>query len=130
MISVVAKWTILKGKNEQAVDALKHLADQVYKNSPFVLMYTIHIPSFDITSFPTPPEQEVLFYSVFAGYEGFQKHLKSNVFQEWMKEYDSLFLTKNGDLFVISEFLHRKAGFIRREMIQALYPDDPEYLVS
>jgi quinol monooxygenase YgiN len=123
MISVVAKWTIAKGKNERALIALEQLADRVYANSPFVLMYTIHIPNFEMTSFPTPPEQEVVFYSVFDGSEGFQKHMTSQVFNDWMREYRDLFLTKGGDLFVVSEFLHRKAGFIRPAMIAALSRD-------
>lgn len=117
MISIIAKWTILEGKRQQALSALRILADEVLEKEPFVLMYTIHTPDFSATSFPTPPVNEVVFFSVFTDQEAFQKHLHGPVFKDWSREYKHLFLCNDGNLFVISEFLERQAGYVRQQMV-------------
>jgi quinol monooxygenase YgiN len=117
MISIVAKWSILQGQEKAAVSALKILARAVQKEEPFVSMYTIHVPDFSATSFPTPSMSDVVFFSVFKNKAAFQKHLKGPVFQGWLAKYGSHFLMNNDNLFVVSEFLARQAGFVRQEMV-------------
>ncbi|MFN0108135.1 MAG: putative quinol monooxygenase [Blastocatellia bacterium] len=117
MISIIAKWTILEGKREQAIPALQDLAKQVEEGEPFVWMYTIHTPDLTVTNFPTPPANEVVFFSVFADHDAFEKHLNGPIFQNWFKQHSSLFLLNNGNLFVISEFLDRQAGYVHKEML-------------
>src|SRR5262245_3451604 len=111
MISIVAKWSILPGKEVAAIAALQDLARRVQELEPVVPMYTIHIPDFSVTSFPTPSTQDVVFFSVFDNREAFEKHLHGPVFQDWLAEHPGLFLFNNTSLFVVSELLHRVAGF-------------------
>ena len=117
MNMIIARWTILEGKREKALAALKILEREVRTKEPFVLMYTINTPDFKMTNFPTPPENEVIFVSVFANLAAFQKHLKGPVFQDWLKKYKKYFLTNNDNLFVLAEWLHRDFGYIRPEMV-------------
>ena len=116
MLPIIARWTILEGKREPALAALRELAKEVEEREPFVPMYTIHTPDFTQTSFPTPQADEVIFLSGFDDEEAFQKHFKG-LFQDWLSKYKDLFLTNSGNLFVISEWLHREAGFIRQFMV-------------
>ena len=116
MITINARWTILEGKRDQALPALRELEKEVYEKEPFVLMYTIHVPNMKLTSYPTPAPSEVVFISIFTDYAAFEKHLNGPVFQNWLKKYNGLFLLNNGNLFVISEWLDRVAGYIRPEL--------------
>lgn len=117
MITIIARWTILEGKREPAIAALRELEQAVHDEEPFVLMYTIHVPNLELTSFPTPAPSEVVFFSIFTDYAAFEKHLNGPVFQGWLAKYKDLFLLNNGNLFVISEWLDRIAGYIRPELI-------------
>jgi quinol monooxygenase YgiN len=117
MITIIAKWSILEGKNKEALAALAILEKEVKEKEPFVPMYTINTPNFKLTSFPTPPEQEVIFVSAFDDFAAFEKHLNGPVFQDWLKKYINLFLTNNGNLFVTSEWLERQFGYIRPSMV-------------
>lgn len=117
MNMIIAKWTILEGKRDKALAALKILEKEVRTKEPFVLMYTINTPDFTMTNFPTPPANEVIFVSAFESLAAFQKHLKGPVFQDWLKKYKKLFLTNNDNLFVLAEWLHREYGYIRPEMV-------------
>src|SRR5580765_2201367 len=117
MITIIAKWSILEGKTKEALAALAILAQEVKEKEPFVPMYTINTPNFKLTSFPTPPPTEVIFVSAFDDFAAFEKHLNGPVFQNWLKKYNSLFLTNNGNLFVVSEWLERQFGYIRQSMV-------------
>ncbi|HEV8693891.1 MAG TPA: antibiotic biosynthesis monooxygenase [Lysobacter sp.] len=119
MISIVAKWSILPGKEVAAIAALQDLARRVQELEPFVPMYTIHIPDFSVASYPTPSTQDVVFFSVFDNREAFEKHLHGPVFQDWLAQHPGLFLFNNSNLFVVSELLHRVAGFVRPGMVTA-----------
>ena len=115
MLPIIARWSIADGKREQALKALTELAKLVEENEPFVPMYTIHTPDLSgppIVSFPTPAANEVIFLSVFDDYAAFEKHYKG-LFKDWLDKNKDLFLLNNGNLFVVSEWLTRHAGFIR-----------------
>ncbi len=117
MITIIAKWSILEGKSKEALAALALLAQEVKDKEPFVPMYTIHTPNFKLASFPTPAPTEVIFVSAFDDFAAFEKHLNGPVFQGWLKKYIDLFLTSDGNLFVISEWLERQYGYIRQSMV-------------
>lgn len=119
-VKIIARWTILDGKRDAAIAALKELERDVYDKEPFVLMYTIHVPNMTLTSFPTPSPSEVIFVSVFDSYENFLVHLKGPVFNDWLEKHKDCFLLNNGNLFVISEWIDEIAGYIRPELIGAL----------
>lgn len=117
MISIVAKWSILPGKHEQAVIALQDLACRVHREEPFVPMYTIHVPNFRAASFPIPPAADVVFFSVFDDEAAFQEHLHGPVFRDWLAEHKDLFLFNGDNLFVVSEMIDRIAGYVRPSMV-------------
>lgn len=120
MVTIIARWSILEGKREEALAALKLLAKEVEEKEPFALMYTVSTPNMKLTSFPTPAPSEVIFVSAFTDYDTFIKdHLNGPVFQGWLKKYIHLFLANNGSLFVVSEWLERQAGYIRPQMINS-----------
>lgn len=125
MISIVAKWSILPGKEDQAVVALKDLACRVQREEPFVPMYTIHVPNFKAASFPIPPAADVVFFSVFDDEAAFQKHLQGPVFRDWLALHKDLFLFNSGNLFVVSEMIDRIAGYVRPSMVTST-PDCPD----
>jgi quinol monooxygenase YgiN len=114
MRSIIAKWSIKPGCEPQAVTALSELAESVRREEPFTLMYLIHTRNAD-GSRPTPPPNEIIFVSAWPDQAAFEQHLSGPVFQEWLTKHLDLFRTNNrGDLFVTSEFLDRRAGFIRQ----------------
>ncbi len=117
MVTINANWTILEGKREAAILALRELEREVREQEPFVLMYTIHVPNMQLTSYPTPSPNGVFFFSIFESYAAFEQHLNGPVFQNWLKKYQSLFLSNQGNLFVVSEWLDRIAGYIRPELV-------------
>ena len=120
MLPIIARWTIAEGKREEALAALKILAQVVEEEEPFVPMYTIHTPDMSLTNFPTPYAGEVIFLSVFDDQAAFEKHM-NGVFSKWRDQYKDLFLQNSGNLFVIAEWLKRHAGFIRPSMVTPNY---------
>lgn len=118
MLPIVARWSIAEGKRAEALKALEELAALVEAEEPFVPMYTIHTPNLsgEVTSFPTPPADEVIFLSVFDDVAAFEKHM-NGVFHAWLEANKQLFLLNNGNLFVVAEWLTRQAGFVRPSMV-------------
>lgn len=53
MRSIIAKWSIKPGCQQQAVTARGGLAESVQREEPFTAMYPIHTPDAD-GSLPTP----------------------------------------------------------------------------
>lgn len=114
MISIVTKWWIRQGCEEQAIPALSELADQVRDKEPFTAMYLIHTSIVD-GSLPTPPSNEVIFVGTWDDRAAFDKHLAGPVFRDWLSQNIDLFITGNdGSLYVSAEFIDRKVGFIRQ----------------
>ena len=113
--SIIAKWSIKPGCEQQAIAALGELAESVKREEPYTLMYLIHTANAE-GSRPTPAANEVIFVSAWPDQAAFERHLHGPVFQEWKDKHLDLFLTNSGgDLFVTSEFMDRRAGFIRTE---------------
>lgn len=113
MLSIIAKWWIVPGHEQEAVAALDELAASVEQNEPFTDMYLIHTPIVH-GSRPAPPANEVIFVSGWADRAAFDKHLHGPVFQQWIAKYLPLFLLDDsGGLFVTAEFIDRRAGYIR-----------------
>lgn len=113
VLSIIARWWIVPGKEAEAVAALKELAAEVEAQEPYTLMYTIHTTVTE-GSRPPAPDNEVVFLSTWPDHAAFEEHLNGPVFKEWIAKYLDLFLTGDGDsLFVTGEFLERQAGYIR-----------------
>lgn len=118
MLPIIARWSIVEGKRTEALQALDELVALVEAEEPFVPMYTVNVPnsSPEVTSFPTPAASEVIFLSVFDDVAAFEKHM-NGVFHDWLEQNKQYFLLNNGNLFVVSEWLERHAGFIRQSMV-------------
>ncbi|HEY0312305.1 MAG TPA: antibiotic biosynthesis monooxygenase [Allosphingosinicella sp.] len=118
MLPIIARWSIAKGHRAEALRALDELVALVEENEPFVPMYTVNVPNMspELTSFPTPSEHEVVFLSVFDDAAAFKRHM-DGVFKQWLDANKQHFLLNNGNLFVVSEWLERHAGFIRQAMV-------------
>ena len=93
MYPLIAKWTILPGKEKKAVSALKKLAKDVEKNEKGTLLYMVHLPNFKQKSLPTPPAGKVVFWEVYADYDAFLTHIGGDIFKDFVATYGGLFLT-------------------------------------
>jgi quinol monooxygenase YgiN len=112
VISIVTKWWIVPGKEDQAIAALRELARDVERHEPFTTMYLINTPVV-AGSRPAPPDNEVVFLGTWDDRAAFDRHLNGPLFKDWLARYLDLFLTGNGGLYVAAELLERQAGFIR-----------------
>jgi quinol monooxygenase YgiN len=123
MLPIIARWSIAEGKREEALRALDELARLVEQHEPFVPMYTINTPNFssDVTSYPTPAANEVVFISVFDDVAAFEKHM-NGIFHTWLEANKQYFLLNNDSLFVVSEWVTRRAGFVRQSMVTESLP--------
>lgn len=126
MYTLIAKWTIIQGKEAPAVVALKKLAKQVQQNEKDTLIYLVHTPDLKEVNLPTPSPLEVIFIEGYKNKAAFLAHLTGKIFTTFVAQYGDLFLSttvqcSNGgsstNPFVLAETLTRKAGFIRQEAV-------------
>jgi len=113
MYQLIAKWTILPGKETEAVAALKKLAVQVKEEEPDTLIYLVNTPDFAQTNLPIPYAGTVTFFEGYKNKDAFLAHLNGPAFTGFVKAHGDLFLQSNGQAFVIVETLKHQAGFIR-----------------
>ncbi|MFI5137527.1 MAG: putative quinol monooxygenase [Sphingobacteriales bacterium] len=119
MYPLIAKWTILPGKEAEAIEILKKLPEQV-KKEPGTLLYLVHTPDFTQPSLPTPAAGEVIFFEIYKDKAAFLDHLNGAAFTNFVKEHGSLFLYNNNQPFVIVEMLKHQGGFIKEELLKDL----------
>jgi quinol monooxygenase YgiN len=113
VISIVTKWWIIPGNEDQAIPALRELARDVERHEPFTTMYLINTPVV-AGSLPAPPDNEVVFLGTWDDRAAFDQHLNGPLMAGWLARYLDLFLTSNGGgLYVAAELIERQAGFIR-----------------
>lgn len=115
MLPVIARWTMKAGKEVEAIAALKLLVAEVYEKSPFVTYYSVHRNNDTVESYPSNSPREIIFYSIFEDEAAFQKHLTGTTFNNWLEAHRALFLQKNGDVFVVSQFMTIVDRFSRLE---------------
>lgn len=128
MYSLTSTWTIQKGKERPAITAIRRLAERVEQQESGTLIYLAHVPDMTQPSLPTPSNLEVVFFEVYKDEGAFKAHVNGPIFQGFVAEYGNLFLCMppidcgNGHSvikpFTTVEFLERKAGFIRPEMVK------------
>jgi quinol monooxygenase YgiN len=114
MYSLIAKWTILPGNEDNAIAALKKLAEQVQQQEPGTLIYTIFTPDFKEKSLPTPPAGEVTFIEIYENNDAFMAHINGIAYQDFLTNYGQLFLNDfGGKPFVTFGVIEKQAGFFR-----------------
>ena len=128
MYSLTSTWTLQRGKEKVAIEALRQLAREVEQKEAGTLIYLVHVPDMTQPSLPTPSSLEVVFFEVYKDEQAFKEHVNGSIFQGFVAEHGSLFLSMPpidcGDghsvikPFTTVEFLERKAGFIRPEMAE------------
>lgn len=116
MYPLISKWTILPGKESEALIALKALAQEVEASEPDTWMYSVHTPDFTAPNLPTPSSGEVVFFEVYKDEEAFKAHVSGPTFMGFVENYGFLFLQSNGKPYVTLEIMQRQAGFIRAEL--------------
>ena len=113
MYSLMSKWTILPGKHEAAVHALRELAGQVQLSEPDTWAYTVHTPDFAQASLPTPAAGEVIFFEIYKDEAAFTAHVNGATFVQFVNQHGHLFLSDNARPYVSVEIMTRQAGFVR-----------------
>lgn len=118
MYQLIATWTILPGKKDEAITALRALADEVKAKEPDTLIYLPHSIDFEQTNLPLPSDGVIVFFEVYKDKDAFLKHLTGESFTGFVKQYGNLFLSdSNGNNFVQIQTLHSENGFIRQEAV-------------
>jgi len=118
MITLIGKWTMLPGKEDQAIPLLQALASQVQDTEPGTLVYKVFTPDFSSKSLPTPADGEVIFLEVYEDEAAYDKHIAGDAFQNFVKNHSDLFLVDfTGKLYFTLEMLQEQAGFIREAAI-------------
>lgn len=128
-VHLIARWTLLKGREQEGIAALKRLAAEVLASEPDTLVYSFHTPRMSDPSLPSLPAsspQEVVFYEAYRDMAAFEAHVKGPVFTRFVQQHGDLFLSaadvlpgKEGSAaprspFVVLQFLDFQAGFTRQ----------------
>ncbi|MBL7746308.1 MAG: antibiotic biosynthesis monooxygenase [Chitinophagaceae bacterium] len=120
MYQLIAKWTILPGKKDEAFAAIKQLAAQVKEKEPDTLVYIPQTTDYAQMNLPLPYDGEIVFFECYKDKDAFLAHLNGEVFTGFVKQYGHLFLSGNdGSSFVLVQTLTSLNGFIRTEAATA-----------
>lgn len=103
MITVLARFEMLKGKEDAALDAMRKMADDVKAQEPGCLMYSV-------TRGQVNP-LEVYIYEAYADQPAFEAHRKTQHMRDLQATFDEAL--DRGSFNV--EILNVVAGFIRPE---------------
>lgn len=115
MYTLISKWTILSGKENEAIELLKELALKVKEKEPDTWVYMVHTPDFSEINLPTPAREEVVFFEIYKDKNAFTSHVSGPVFTDFVNRHGDLFLNSNEKPYVTLEILINQAGFIRKE---------------
>ncbi|MCK6590883.1 MAG: VOC family protein [Polyangiaceae bacterium] len=124
-LSLTSTWFIKPGREEEAIGALASLAEEVEANEPDTLIYLVHTPFLSdrrVTSLPPSAPGSVLFFEVYRNVDAFQRHVSGAIFTGFVRKHGDLFVSSDGSRFSCVQFLARRAGFIRGEVLGL---DDP-----
>lgn len=103
MVSIVARFRMQPGKEEQAVERLRKMAEAVQANEPGALVYIFHRSQQD--------PSEIVFFEAYADTDAFQAHMQTPHMGEFQASFAELFDTSQ----VKVERLERLGGFVRPE---------------
>jgi len=112
MYTMLARWYVKQGMEQDALTALEQLAAQVQAQEPDTLMYLVHRGG--PGALPPSPRGEIVFVEGYRSMEAFKAHVNGPVFQGFLKEHGGLFVPAfQGGPFMLTEPLDRVAGFVR-----------------
>lgn len=106
MITLLARFEALKGKELQAYQALKAMADAVKANEPGCLMYAVTRGQVNA--------QEIYVYEVYEDQAAAEAHRRTDHLRALQSQFDQ-FLDRTA--FNV-EILDEVAGFVRREIAE------------
>jgi len=127
MFTLTSTWTLKQGSERAGIAALKKLARQVQKGEKDTLLYLVHMPDMKRASQPTPSSLDVVFFEIYRDRAAFCAHVNGPIFKKFVATHGSLFLSTRGECddpdtpagpYTSVEFLDRKAGFIRAELVE------------
>jgi quinol monooxygenase YgiN len=128
-VHLIARWTLLKGREQEGIAALKRLAAEVLASEPDTLVYSFHTPRMSdpaLPSLPASSPQEVVFYEAYRNMAAFEAHVKGPLFTRFVQQHGDLFLSPADVLpgkkdptaprnpFVVLQFLELQDGFTRQ----------------
>ncbi len=126
MISVTAIWTIIKGKESEALPALEALASKVQASEPGTLLYIPQSINGQGYSDPKPNPNDIVFVEMYKDQAAFDFHLygpngqrdPSGTFVDFVNEYGHLFeWNKTADMpKMVVTALNAFTGFVREAM--------------
>ncbi len=118
MYQLIAKWTILPGKKEEAIMAINKLSTLVKEKEPDTLAYLPHTPDLKEMNNPTPYDGEIVFFEIYRDKAAFERHLNGRPFKDFVKNHGHLFLrNSDGSTFFLVETLNPMNGFVRQDLI-------------
>jgi quinol monooxygenase YgiN len=122
VFTIIARWTIARGREAAARTALTRLAKQVRAREPGTLLYVVFVPDMTELSLPTASPLEVVFVEGYRNKAAFLAHLNGPVFTRFKEQHQGLFLcttvtgqdgTPVESPFVLVQNLRRLGGFVR-----------------
>ena len=112
MYTTIVHWYPVPAKHEEAVAALTELAAQVQAGEPDTWMYLVHATA--TNGFPPEPPGTIVFIEGYKDKQAFLAHVKGPIFQGFVKQHGSLFVTIPGDgIFFLADPVEQFAGFLR-----------------
>ena len=127
-ICLISRWKLKDGLDESLLDTLRLLAGQVEDAEPQTLMYRVHLQSdYPLDGHfcpldPPPPDvplseqTEVTFLEVYQNAEAFSRHVKGEVFNEFLTSTLKYFEedpNRNGWPVTATTFLDLQSGLVR-----------------
>jgi quinol monooxygenase YgiN len=121
LYTVIARWAINPGCEQEAKRALVNYIHQVQEGEPGTLLYSANIPSREQSFPPVSAAQELVYNSGWKDHQAFLDHSKGPIYQSFLTDHGHLFLQVNGadttnQPYLTSQVLHRFCGFIRPQM--------------
>ncbi|MCF4129916.1 VOC family protein [Methylobacterium sp. SyP6R] len=117
-VSLISRWFIRPGREEEASAALARLAQAVRAQEPDTLTYLVHRPAGEARLQSLPPSEPnvVVFFESYRNAQAFLSHVNGPVFQDFVAGHGDLFVPTGGAHpvpFATVEFLRKEAGFVR-----------------
>jgi quinol monooxygenase YgiN len=123
LYTVIARWAIKPGFEDEAKTAIITYVRQVQEGEPETWLYSANTPDRapGAQAFPPVSGHELVYNSGWKDHQAFLDHANGPIYQSFLAEHGHLFLQVNGaettnQPYLTSVVLHRLCGFIRPRM--------------